>query len=589
MAPQFAMGFELDQKYRIEKELGAGCFGVVYLATDLKIGRRVAVKVLHDNVATIERFVNEVEAIKRLEHEHIVRLYDIGWSNEMQLYMVTEFVEGVDLLNMIETEERISLRRTAAMALQLLDALSEAHKLGIIHCDLKPDNILITQKGVRTDIVKVLDFGVSKLLSRGEAARGGMMSGTPLYMAPEQVLGQTIGPFTDLYAVGLILYEMVIGEPAMAAASAEEVLKRQVQDPLVLPAALRGSELGAIIERACHKAARARYQSAEAMYRDLKGAVDAGAARPDWGTLNSAQVEEAASQFSGFDPLDGAALAYDSSARDSALAPGMAANSAFMERDILAPNTAARAGALAFEQEGDEPIELPSAADVLGPPLGSEQRRASSPTVQRLELPPKEQQPAAAQQPQRQATLQPSGTALELEERGQALHPMPSPSQAAPQRVPRPIEARRGNKLKLFVGLIAVAIVGVLVLFAVGLHKDAAENEQVPETPPEPPAPVLNTRLRTQLHQAFINSSASAASFGQAYRFEQSFVVVSIPVGARVSLNGEDMGLAPVELSLSTQRRATIAVSLKGYKDSQLEVDAKTLPPGQPIRVVLQR
>ena len=212
--PQFIAG-----RFRIEREIGTGGMGTVYLATHLGLERPVAVKIIRREFAgdadVADRFLREARTMAKLRHPNAAMIFDAGNLPDGRHFIVMEFVEGETLSQALAREGHFSATRTVDIAKQICDVLEEAHRLGIVHRDLKPSNILLGKRGVC-----VLDFGVAKVLaSSAEATHthastgSGQVVGTPRYMSPEQCLGQRVGARSDLYSLGILLYEMLAGRP----------------------------------------------------------------------------------------------------------------------------------------------------------------------------------------------------------------------------------------------------------------------------------------------------------------------------------------------------------------------------------------
>ena len=210
--PQFIAG-----RFRIEREIGTGGMGTVYLATHLGLERPVAVKIIKREFAgdadVADRFLREARTMAKLHHHHAAMIFDAGNLPDGRHFIVMEFVEGETLSQVLAREGRFTPSRAIEIATQICDVLEEAHRLGIIHRDLKPSNILLGKRGVC-----VLDFGVAKVLASSaeststHASTGsGQLIGTPRYMSPEQCLGQRVGARSDLYSLGVVLYEMLAG------------------------------------------------------------------------------------------------------------------------------------------------------------------------------------------------------------------------------------------------------------------------------------------------------------------------------------------------------------------------------------------
>jgi serine/threonine protein kinase len=220
-------------RFRIECEIGTGGMGTVYRATHLGLERAVAVKIIKPEYAAdpdvADRFMREARTMARLRHSHAAMIFDAGNLPDGRHFIVMEFVEGCTLSETLAREGRFSPERAVRIASDICDVLSEAHKLGIIHRDLKPSNIMLNDRGVC-----VLDFGVAKVLASSTEATAshattgsGIIVGTPRYMSPEQCLGQRVGVRSDLYSLGVILYEMLSGRPPFVDAMASVVLVKQ--------------------------------------------------------------------------------------------------------------------------------------------------------------------------------------------------------------------------------------------------------------------------------------------------------------------------------------------------------------------------
>jgi serine/threonine protein kinase len=212
--PQFIAG-----RFRIEREIGTGGMGAVYLATHLDLERPVAVKIIRREFAgdadVADRFLREARTMAKLRHPNAAMIFDAGNLPDGRHFIVMEFVEGETLSQALAREGRFSFSKAVGIATQICDVLEEAHRLGIVHRDLKPSNILLGKRGVC-----VLDFGVAKVLASSaestatHASTGsGQLVGTPRYMSPEQCLGQRVGARSDLYSLGVLVYEMLAGRP----------------------------------------------------------------------------------------------------------------------------------------------------------------------------------------------------------------------------------------------------------------------------------------------------------------------------------------------------------------------------------------
>ena len=224
-------------RFRIEREIGTGGMGTVYLATHLGLERPVAVKIIKREFAgdadVADRFLREARTMAKLRHTHAAMIFDAGNLPDGRHFIVMEFVEGETLSQALAREGKFSATRAVQIATQICDVLEEAHRLGIVHRDLKPSNILLGKRGVC-----VLDFGVAKVLASSAestatyASTGsGQLIGTPRYMSPEQCLGQRVGARSDLYSLGVLLYEMLAGRPPFVDPLQSALLIKQATAP----------------------------------------------------------------------------------------------------------------------------------------------------------------------------------------------------------------------------------------------------------------------------------------------------------------------------------------------------------------------
>ena len=224
-------------RFRIEREIGTGGMGAVYLATHLDLERPVAVKIIRPEFAAdadvSDRFLREARTMAKLRHPNAAMIFDAGNLPDGRHFIVMEFVEGETLSQALAREGRFPFTQSIDIATQICDVLEEAHRLGIIHRDLKPSNILLGKRGVC-----VLDFGVAKVLASSaestatHASTGsGQLIGTPRYMSPEQCLGQRVGARSDLYSLGVLLYEMLAGRPPFVDPLQSALLVKQATAP----------------------------------------------------------------------------------------------------------------------------------------------------------------------------------------------------------------------------------------------------------------------------------------------------------------------------------------------------------------------
>ncbi len=261
----------LANRYRLIKHLARGGMADVFLAEDQLLGRQVAVKVLHQQFSSdrafVERFRREAQAAANLSHPNIVSIYD--WGHDSGTYfMVMELIEGRTLRDVLRTEGALLPRRAVEIALEAAAALSVAHQAGISHRDVKPGNIMLTTDGS----VKVTDFGIARAFDDSEElTRTGAVIGTATYFSPEQAQGLRADPRSDIYSLGVVLYEMLTGRPPFTGESPVAVAYQHVTEYPDSPSNVPDvtAELDAIVMKALHKDPAGRYQSAEEFRSDL--------------------------------------------------------------------------------------------------------------------------------------------------------------------------------------------------------------------------------------------------------------------------------------------------------------------------------
>ena len=226
------VGEVLDGRFRIDAFIGAGGMGSVFQATQLNVNRRVAIKMfpLEDvDPRQKARFEREARTMATFTHPNIVQFYDLGQTKDRQTYIVMEFVDGTTLSRMLR-DGRLTVEVTLDLAAQLFSALSEAHAHGVVHRDIKPENMLVATSANQELRLKVLDFGLAHSLDDARLTQEGRVSGTPYYIAPEMARGQAATPQTDLYSAGVVLYEMLTGQPPFKGASMQ-VMFKHVNNP----------------------------------------------------------------------------------------------------------------------------------------------------------------------------------------------------------------------------------------------------------------------------------------------------------------------------------------------------------------------
>ena len=244
--------------YRLIRKLGEGGVGTVYEGEHVRLGRKMALKVLHPETAsaeTIVRFFNEARAVNQIRHPNIVDVEDFVTTDAGDHYLIMELLQGEDLRGVISREGVMDPQRVSAIGEQMASALGAIHRAGILHRDLKPDNIFLIRKPDGREIAKLLDFGIAKFLTDKEGmTRAGMTLGTPEYMAPEQILSSgKPGPVADIYSLGMLMYECLAGAPAFTATTTAAILRGHISEPVVPPSHRRGEALPAVLEAAVLK------------------------------------------------------------------------------------------------------------------------------------------------------------------------------------------------------------------------------------------------------------------------------------------------------------------------------------------------
>ncbi|ACY16182.1 serine/threonine-protein kinase [Haliangium ochraceum] len=406
--PDPLLGADLDGRYQLEELLGSGGMGRVYRARHLRMDQVVAVKLLSAEAAqdpeAVRRFAREAKRSFRFDHPHCVRVLDFDVTAEGRMYMVMEFLRGRTVGRELAVDGPSEPARVVHIAAQMCAALSYAHGQGVIHRDLKPDNTMLMHRDGDPDFVKVFDFGLATLSDEVERAtaagmsltsltREGIVYGTPAYMSPEQAMGEALGPATDIYALGVTMYEMLTGVLPFDGASFTAVLAQHVQEPPTPPSAraagrpipplLDGLVLACLAKQPGH-----RPQSAQALAAELER-VAAGGARPratlaatvDPLSTSSGLAETALPASPDSDALALAAtLMASGPAASPASGPASAAAMASGGAGRVAPSAPAPAPAAASAHAHAATGEPPRAA-VADTARGARQRRQRWPLI----------------------------------------------------------------------------------------------------------------------------------------------------------------------------------------------------------------
>jgi tRNA A-37 threonylcarbamoyl transferase component Bud32 len=282
----FRMGQVINGRYRVIEKLGSGGMAVVYKVEHTLLEKSMALKLLRPELSTVpyvvQRFQREARFVSQLDDPRIVRVTDFGRAENGSLFLVMELIEGDSLSRRLESVGLLPLQLSLHIAEQVLLALDHAHRQNVIHRDLKPDNIMLLEKEGRT-MVKIVDFGIAKLASESPVGgkpltQAGMVFGSPRYMSPEQASGETVDHRSDLYAVGVMLYEMLSGKRPFDGTSARAILSAVLmQQPppleLKLEDKTRAQAIERVIMRALSKDREERFPSAMAFWESLRATM----------------------------------------------------------------------------------------------------------------------------------------------------------------------------------------------------------------------------------------------------------------------------------------------------------------------------
>ncbi len=277
-------GSVIADRYRLEAEIGHGGFSHVFRATELKLGREVALKLLSkDSVdaAGGQRFRREAELARQLQHPNTVRLLDFDIEAKPMPFIVYELLEGETLERAIKTHGAMSEERLVRVVSQVLKSLMEAHAAGIVHRDMKPGNVFLCTYAGEADFVKVLDFGIAKSAApEMQLTAAGMLVGTPRYMPPDQIRGEPLTPAMDIYAIGMMMAEMLSGAPLIRGSPMDACRAQLSPVNIELPASVARSRLGRVIRRSIDKDPRSRHGTAADLLSDLELALKSPAPPP---------------------------------------------------------------------------------------------------------------------------------------------------------------------------------------------------------------------------------------------------------------------------------------------------------------------
>ena len=264
--------------YRLEREVGSGGSAKVFKAVCLKTHQPVAIKILHEwhinDVDQLQHFNKEAELTSRLSSRHTINVRDFGTLADGRPFMVMDYIDGLSLSSFIENEP-VSADWALPIFVQIAWGLAHCHALGIIHCDIKPSNILLADENSERNVVKIVDFGIAKSAHdlMGTGSPQGETRGSPLYMSPEQCMGRVLDHRSDIYSLGCLMYEMLTGRPVFFAAEAVAVMKKHVYEtpmPFFLSPTEGAAGLEKIVLKAISKKVEDRYQDISRLQIDLQ-------------------------------------------------------------------------------------------------------------------------------------------------------------------------------------------------------------------------------------------------------------------------------------------------------------------------------
>ncbi len=431
------LGQTLSGRYRILRKIGEGGMGIVYEAEHILIEKRVGLKVLREDFSSrpdvVERFRQEAKSASKIGHEHIIDISDFGETARGESFFVMELLHGRDLAEELETHGALSARRTVTLMLQCSRALEAAHEKGIVHRDMKPENVFLVDRGGE-DFVKIVDFGIAKMSDVETPGRPGrkltktgMIFGTPEYMSPEQAAGKPLDHRVDIYAMGIILYELLTGRVPFMGDTFMGVLTRhmfEVAPPLstMNPSVRVPPELEAIVFKALAKNPDQRFQSMAELSAEFVKVLShatspaASLAQPPGTVTHHAYLDGRPAAGSNTQrPLASTPAAHFPSLASAPAKPGPG-------RWLAAAAVAATLGlgvAFAFQQRSERGARPPPPAAV-----------APHPPVPRPVPPVAEPDPPVAEVPRLvvvQVESEPPGATVRVEGRGEVCVPTPCP------------------------------------------------------------------------------------------------------------------------------------------------------------------
>ena len=285
------VGKLLGERFQVVEQIGQGGSGTIYRAEHVTLRRKVAIKVLHQELSrddlAVERFRREATTVAEIDNEHIVEIHDFGRTNDGRLYLAMELLEGDTLDHILEREKTLSVEKVADILIQVGEALMEAHAIGYVHRDLRPRNIYLAMRRGKANFVKLLDFGLAKLVESDAQAAStslGMTFGDPRYMSPEQARGDRIDRRADIYQLGCVAYEMLTGAPPFTGNRVFDILTKQVTEiPAPLPTRRPGVPMWmeAAVAKMLAKDPENRFATTTRMVEALRRGLETGQVMED--------------------------------------------------------------------------------------------------------------------------------------------------------------------------------------------------------------------------------------------------------------------------------------------------------------------
>ncbi|HEY0195525.1 MAG TPA: serine/threonine-protein kinase, partial [Kofleriaceae bacterium] len=285
------LGKVLGERFLVQEQLGHGGSGTIYRAEHVTLRRKVAIKVLHTELSrddlAVERFRREATTVAEIDNEHIVEIHDFGRTFDGRLYLAMELLEGETLDHVLVREKTLSVERAADILIQVGEALMEAHAIGYVHRDLRPRNVMLAVRRGKANFIKLLDFGLAKLVETDHQAAStslGMTFGDPRYMSPEQARGDRIDRRADIYQLGCVAYEMLTGSPPFTGSRVFDILTKQVTEiPSPLPTKRPGVPLWmeAAVTKMLAKDPENRFATTTRMVEALRRGLETGEVMED--------------------------------------------------------------------------------------------------------------------------------------------------------------------------------------------------------------------------------------------------------------------------------------------------------------------